>query len=99
MENILIYNKMRTIPLPNAALPNFYDRARRGDESVVIVGESVMRLDDRGKLARLEQKLAAVRAMEALPLVPLLVTHFAQPELLELARKEGIVVVQSFEWG
>ena len=29
---------------------NFYARARRGGESVVIVGESVMRLDDHGQL-------------------------------------------------
>ncbi len=77
---------------------NFYARARRGVEAVVIVGESVMRLDDSGKLAQLQRKLEAVRAVEALPLVPLLVTHFAHPELLEQARRDGIVVVQSFEW-
>ncbi|MFO1423078.1 MAG: hypothetical protein U1F70_05405 [Candidatus Competibacteraceae bacterium] len=78
---------------------NFFARGRRGGENVVIVGESVMRLDDRGKLAQLQRKLAAVRAVEALPLVPLLVTHFAHPDLLEQAQQEGIVVVQSFEWG
>ena len=51
------------------------------------------------KLAQLQRKLDAVRAVETSPLVPLLVTHFAHPELLEQARREGIVVVQSFEWG
>ncbi len=78
---------------------NFFARARRGGENVVIVGESVMRLDDRGKLAQLQRKLDAARAAETSPLVPLLVTHFAHPELLEQAGREGIVVVQSFEWG
>jgi len=78
---------------------NFFARARRGGEKVVIVGGSVMRLDDGTKLAQLHRKLDAVRAVEASPLVPLLVTHFAHPELLEQARREGIVVVQSFEWG
>jgi ABC-type transporter Mla subunit MlaD len=78
---------------------NFYARGQRGGESVVIVGESVMRLDDRGKLAQLQRKLDAVRAAETAPLVPLLVTHFAHPELLEQARRDGIVVAQSFEWG
>ena len=56
---------------------NFYARARRGGENVVIVGESVMRLDDRAKLAQLQRKLDAVRAVEISPLVPLLVTYFA----------------------
>ncbi|MBS1222933.1 MAG: hypothetical protein H6R23_2553 [Proteobacteria bacterium] len=70
-----------------------------GGEKVVIVGGSVMRLDDGTKLAQLHRKLDAVRAVEASPLVPLLVTHFAHPELLEQAQREGIVVVQSFEWG
>lgn len=78
---------------------NFYARARRGDEAVVIVGESMMRLDDLGKLAQLQRKLDAVRAVESLPLVPLLVTHFAHPDLLEQTRRNGIVVAQSFEWG
>jgi hypothetical protein len=66
---------------------------------VVIVGESVMRLDDGAKFGQLQRQLEAVRAVEALPLVPLLVTHFAGPDLLEQARQQGIVVVQSFEWG
>ena len=78
---------------------NFYARARRDHKDVVIVGESVMRLDDSAKLEQLQCKLEAVRAVEALPLVPLLVTHVARPELLEQAQQGGVVVVQSFEWG
>lgn len=77
---------------------NFYARARRGDEAVLIVGESVSRLDDASKLGQLHRKLAAVRAVESLPLVPLIVTHFAYPKLLAQAEQEGIIVVQSFEW-
>jgi hypothetical protein len=77
---------------------NFYARARRGDEAVLIVGESVSRLDDASKLGQLHRKLAAVRAVESLPLVPLIVTHFAHPKLLAQAEQEGIIVVQSFEW-
>ena len=30
--------------------------------------------------------------------VPLLITHFARPTVLDAAREKGIVVVQSFEW-
>jgi len=77
---------------------NFYARARRGDEAVLIVGESVSRLDDASKLGQLHRKLAAVRAVESLPLVPLIVTHFVYPKLLAQAEQEGIIVVQSFEW-
>jgi DNA polymerase II large subunit len=77
---------------------NFYARARRNGESMVIVGESVMRLDDSSKLEPLEDKLSAVRAVETLPLLPLLVTHFAHPKLLKQAQRQGVLVVQSFEW-
>ena len=77
---------------------NFYARARRGDEAVLIVGESVSRLDDASKFGQLHRKLAAVRAVESLPLVPLIVTHFAHPKLLAQAEREGIIVAQSFEW-
>ena len=77
---------------------NFYARARRGDEEVLIVGESVARLDDASKLGQLRRKLVAVQAVERLPLAPLLVTHFAHPRLLAQAEQEGIIVVQSFEW-
>ena len=77
---------------------NFYARARRGDEAVLIVGESVSRLDDASKLGQLHRKLAAVRVVESLPLVPLIVTHFAHPKLLAQDEQEGIIVVQSFEW-
>lgn len=77
---------------------NFYARARRGNEAVLIVGESVSRLDDASTLGQLRRKLEAVRAVESLPLAPLLVTHFAHPKLLAQAEQEGIIVVQSFEW-
>jgi hypothetical protein len=78
---------------------NFYAHAQRGEQPVAIVGESVMRLDDASKLGQLQRKLEAVRAEQSLPLIPLLVTHIATPELLNQARQNGIIVVQSFEWG
>ena len=30
--------------------------------------------------------------------LPIIVTHFARKELIERAKKAGIIVVQSFEW-
>ena len=31
-------------------------------------------------------------------IVPLIVTHYARPRVLEKAEEEGIIIVQSFEW-
>jgi hypothetical protein len=77
---------------------NFYARARRQGEEVIIVGESVVRLDDTSKLGQLWRKLKAVQEVENVPLVPLLVTHIAHPALIEQAESKGAIVVQSFEW-
>ena len=78
---------------------NFFAHARRRDgEDVVIVGESVLKLDDRSKLGQLEDAVAAARQTTSLPIIPLVVTHYASPYLIEKTRAEGILVVQSFEW-
>jgi DNA repair exonuclease SbcCD ATPase subunit len=77
---------------------NFYARARRQGEEVIIVGESVVRLDDASKLGQLWRKLKAVQEVENAPLVPLLVAHIAHPALIEQAESKGAIVVQSFEW-
>jgi predicted nuclease with TOPRIM domain len=77
---------------------SLYAHAERDGEPVEIVGESVLKLDDRAKLKQLEKNLKAVGAQSDLPIVPLLITHFAHPSVLERAEKQGILVVQSFEW-
>lgn len=33
-----------------------------------------------------------------LPVVPLVVTHYARPKLLEKLEREGMLVAQSFAW-
>ncbi len=77
---------------------NLLAHARRQGEEIVIVGESVTRLDDRSKFAQLEEHLHLARAHYACPVLPVLITHYARPQLLELAERENILVVQSFEW-
>ncbi len=32
------------------------------------------------------------------PIVPLIIAHYAVPQILENAREQGVIVVQSFEW-
>uniref|UniRef100_A0A832EEN3 Chordopoxvirus fusion protein n=1 Tax=Desulfacinum infernum TaxID=35837 RepID=A0A832EEN3_9BACT len=77
---------------------NFFARARKDDKPVVLVGESVLRLDDASKLKSLRQKLEKVRAVTGEELLPIIVTHYAKPKVLEKAREAGILVIQSFEW-
>lgn len=78
---------------------NFFAHARCSDgEEVVIVGESVLKFDDRNKLRQLEDAVEMVRQSTSCPIIPLIVTHYARPSLLTKTQTEGILVAQSFEW-
>lgn len=84
---------------------NFLAHGQRNGTAVCLVGEAKTRLDERRvaqfelALAQLKVKVAAVRLQNAdCELVPVLVTHFARPEAVQEAEREGIIVVQSFEW-
>ncbi len=77
---------------------NIFAKAARDGEEVVVVGETVLRLDDRSKMKQLEENVSTVKEHYNLPVIPLVVTHFARPNFLEKARKEGVIVVQTFEW-
>ena len=82
---------------------NFFAEGQRNGERVLIVGEAKSRLDT-GAFRQLGRTLQAVReAQDAgeLPpyqVIPLFVTHMAHPKALERAKREGVIVVQSFEW-
>jgi chromosome segregation ATPase len=77
---------------------NFLAHAERDGQPVVIVGESVLRLEDTNKLAQLHAHEALARTAYGLATVPLLVTHFARPNIREKLEARGVVVVESFEW-
>ncbi len=77
---------------------NFFAKARQNGADVVIVGESVLKLDDRGKLKQLSKQVAAAQEAYQLPVVPLVVTHYARPKLLDKLESEGMLIVQSFAW-
>ncbi len=81
---------------------NFLARARKNGEEVYIVGESKLRLDESAKrqkvLQQLQRKVKIVEQEYKLKALPLLVTHFATRKFLDTAEKEGVLVVQSFEW-
>ncbi|MDW8352832.1 MAG: hypothetical protein RML99_13060, partial [Anaerolineae bacterium] len=83
---------------------NLFGRARRDGQTVLIVGESKLRLDSRAVerkkiFDQLERKVAAVR--QAYPdqeIMPVLITHYARPAILKEAESRGVQVFQSFEW-
>ncbi len=78
---------------------NIFAKAKRDGEHVLIVGEAVLKLDDRSKMKQLEKNVEAVQKEFNQTVVPLVITHFAHPNILEKASKEGVLIVQSFEWG
>lgn len=77
---------------------NFFGRVRKDGQDGHLVGESVLRLDDRAKLAQLQATVDAVEEALGGPVIPVIVTHFAKKDVLEKAQQRGILVIQSFEW-
>ena len=77
---------------------NIFAKAKRNGEEVCLVGESVLKLDDREKLKWVMDKANLVKEELGGEVIPIIVTHFAMPDVLERAGRAGILVVQSFEW-
>ncbi len=77
---------------------NIFARAKRNGKELTLVGESVLKLDDATKLRQVWKKVEVVKEELGGEVQPIIVTHFAKPEILERAKKAGIIVVQSFEW-
>jgi hypothetical protein len=63
-----------------------------------LVGEAVLKLDSASKLKQVWDTVMVVKQKYGVEVLPIIVTHFARPEVLEKAGKAGILVVQSFEW-
>jgi hypothetical protein len=86
---------------------NFLARGQQNGQSVCLVGEAKLRLDERRDnyqevehvLVKLDAKVAAVqKRYPDCQIIRLLVTHFARPTFVEQARERNAIVVQSFEW-
>ncbi|MBX6423049.1 hypothetical protein [Thermosulfurimonas sp. F29] len=77
---------------------DLFGKVRRNGKEMFLVGEAVLKLDDREKLRSIWRKVEAVKEEFGGEVLPVIVTHIAHPEVLERARKAGILVVQSFEW-
>ncbi|AEH45725.1 hypothetical protein Thein_1870 [Thermodesulfatator indicus DSM 15286] len=77
---------------------DIFARVRLNGKEAILVGEAVLKLDDASKFKNLWKKVNVVREEFGGEVIPLIITHFAKPEILERAQKAGIIVVQSYEW-
>ncbi|MEW5766564.1 MAG: hypothetical protein AB1797_02910 [bacterium] len=82
---------------------NLFGRARRNGNDVLIVGEAKLRLEKKKHekkdvFEELKKKVEAVEKTYKEEIVKILITHYGEPNLIEEARRKGIIVIQSFEW-
>jgi len=77
---------------------NIFGRVRRNGKELYLVGDAVLKLDDASKLRQIWDQVGAVKEEFGGEVIPIIITHFAKPDVLAQAQKAGILVVQSFEW-
>ncbi len=77
---------------------NVFGKIRKNGKEMWLVGEAVLKLDDREKLRWVWDKVELVKETFGGEVVPIVITHFAKKDMLTRAQKAGIIVVQSFEW-
>jgi hypothetical protein len=77
---------------------NIFAKGSRNGKELLIVGESELKLSSVGKLRQLEKKVSLVKKRYEGECIPLMITHFVRPQVLDAANKKGIIIVQSFEW-
>jgi len=78
---------------------NILGLGRRNGSEVVVVGEAKTRLERMEVFDEIEDKVKAVKAEYGdKEIVKVLVTHFATKRIQKVAKDNGIIVVQSFEW-
>ena len=77
---------------------NIFAKGSRNGKELFIVGESELKLSSVGKLRQLEKKVSLVKKRYEGECIPLMITHFVRPQVLDAANKKGIIIVQSFEW-
>ncbi len=82
---------------------NLLAEGKQNGDGILLVGEvkSHLGTDDFEQLERSVEVVRQAQAKGELPdyrIVPLFVAHVARPAALKKAEKEGVIVVQSFEW-
>ncbi|MEJ5300833.1 MAG: hypothetical protein WHS38_07580 [Thermodesulforhabdaceae bacterium] len=77
---------------------NVFGKAIREGKELYLVGDAVLKLDDISKISQVWDQVEAVKNEFGGEVVPIIITHFAKPNVMEKAKRIGIIVVQSFEW-
>jgi len=77
---------------------NIFARAKKDDKELFIVGETVLKLDSVSEITQLKIKAQVIENKYNKEIIKLLITHYAKQFILEKANKDGIIVIQSFEW-
>jgi len=77
---------------------NILGQVKKDGQEMMLVGEAVLKLDDRRKLKLLSDKVQLVKETYGKGVIPIIITHFAKKNILERAKNAGIIIVQSFEW-
>ena len=77
---------------------NVFGKIKRDGREMWLVGEAVLKLDDREKIRWVWDKVELVKEVLGGEVMPIIVTHFAKKDIFNRAQKAGIMVVQSFEW-
>ena len=84
---------------------NIFGIGKRNGKDVVVIGETKLRLDERRiKEGRdvfkdLEEKVRIIKKeYKRKEIFKLLITHFARKKFIKEAKKQGVVIIQSFEW-
>jgi hypothetical protein len=96
-HNITLTDRMVRFELDGEEI-NLFAKGSRNGKEFFIVGESALKLSSVGKLRQLEKKVSLVKKHYGGECLPMMITHFARPQVLEAATKKGIMIVQSFEW-
>jgi len=96
-HDITITDRMVRFELEGEEI-NIFAKGSRNGKELFIVGESELKLSSVGKLRQLEKKVSLVKKRYEGECIPLMITHFVRPQVLEAANKKGIIIVQSFEW-
>ena len=83
---------------------NIFGRGKKDGRDVLIIGETKLRIEKPDKelktlLEDFEEKIEAVKKeFGDVEIIKVFVTHFAGKNFLREAEKNGIIVIQSFEW-
>jgi len=102
--NIEIEEKFIRAEIKNKEI-NIFGKGKMDGRKVYIIGEAKLRIDERrlkkeeNVFKELEEKTKIFKEEYGnIEVIKILVTHFAPRKFIEKAKRENVIVIQSFEW-